>query len=326
MIISRTPFRMSYVGGGTDIGAFYREEMGAVLSTSIDKYMYVSVHTKFDHGIRIAYSKTEEVPSVHDIEHPLVRETLKLLNLDGGLEITSTADIPGKGTGLGSSSSYTVGLISALNAHNRISIPTSRLAEMACEVEIYKCEEPIGKQDQYAAAFGGLNLLEFAPDDEVIVSPVLCSNVFKDIMNENTLIFYTGKVRSASKILAEQTRISGEADKRRILRRMAALAYEFKAAIEASDLTQMGEMLQENWHLKKSLTAGISNLAIDEIYKTALDSGALGGKLLGAGAGGFMMFFAPKSRHQKIKRRLSHLMQVNFNIESTGSRVIYYGE
>ena len=326
MIISRTPFRMSYVGGGTDIRAFFREEMGAVLSTSIDKYMYVSVHTKFDYGIRIAYSKTEEVSSVDDIDHPLVRETLKLLKLDGGLEITSTADIPGKGTGLGSSSSYTVGLITALNAHNRVSIPTSRLAEMACEVEISKCKEPIGKQDQYAAAFGGLNLFEFAPDDEVIVSPVLCSNLFKDIMDESTLIFYTGTVRSASTILAEQTRISGEADKRRILRRMAALAYEFKAAIEASDLAQMGEMLKENWHLKKSLTAGISNSAIDEIYKTGIDSGALGGKLLGAGAGGFMMFFAPKSRHQKIKRKLSHLMQVNFSIESTGSRVIYYGE
>ena len=326
MIISRTPFRMSYVGGGTDIGAFYREEMGAVLSTSIDKYMYISVHAKFDGGIRIAYSKTEEVSSIHEIDHPLVRETLKLLNIHGGLEITSTADIPGKGTGLGSSSTYTVGLITALNAHSGVSIPTSSLAEMACEIEISKCKEPIGKQDQYAAAFGGLNLFEFAPDDQVHVSPILCSNAFKNTINESTLAFYTGTDRSASKILAEQTRISTNVDKRRILRRMAALAYEFKAAIEASDLVEMGELLKENWHLKKSLTANISNSTIDDIYHTAIDAGALGGKLLGAGAGGFMMFLASKSRHQEIKKRLSNLKQVDFNIESTGSKIIYYGQ
>jgi len=326
MIISRTPFRMSYVGGGTDIKAFYQEEIGAVLSTSIDKYMYVSVHSKFDGGIRIAYSKTEEVQSVNEIEHPLVRETLKLLDLDGGIEITSTADIPGKGTGLGSSSSYTVGLITALNAYKGISIPTSILAEQACEVEIIKCQEPIGKQDQYAAAFGGLNLYEFSPDGKVVVSPVLCSGDFRASMNESTLVFYTGTVRSASKILAEQTRISAKEDKRRVLRRMAALAYEFKSAIESNDLSQLGEMLKENWILKKSLTADISNSMIDDIYNTAMSAGALGGKLLGAGAGGFMMFLAAKEHHENIKRRLSHLTPVDFNIESSGSKVIYFGE
>ena len=326
MIISRTPFRMSYVGGGTDIKEFYKEETGAVLSTSIDKYMYVSVHSKFDAGIRIAYSRTEEVNFLHEIEHPLVRETLKLLELKGGLEITSTADIPGKGTGLGSSSSYTVGLINALSAHNNISISPQSLAEKACEVEILKCGEPIGKQDQFAAAFGGLKLYEFMPNDKVIVSPVLCSSEFKDLMNDNTLIFYTGKLRSASKILQEQTRVSNEKDKRLTLRRMAKLAYDFKLSIESNDLNSLGNMLHENWNLKKTLTKEISNSFIDEIYGNAISSGALGGKLLGAGAGGFMMFIAPKNKHQGIIKSLSKLRLINFKLESSGSKIIYYGD
>lgn len=325
MIISRTPFRMSYVGGGTDIKAFYKEETGAVLSTSINKYMYVCVHNKFDDGIRLAYSKIEDVGTVQEIKHPLARETLKLLKCKGGLEIVSIADIPGKGTGLGSSSSYTVGLISALNAHLGVTIPTTSLAEKACEVEITMCGEPIGKQDQFAAAFGGLNLYEFLPDDQVVVSPVLCTSSFRAHMNENTLVFYTGAERSASKILAEQVWESGEKNKRKTLRRMAALAYEFKSAIEVSDLSQLGEMLKENWLLKKSLTAAITNSVIDDIYNTAINSGALGGKLLGAGAGGFMMFLAPKNRHQDIKTKLSHLVPVEFNIEHSGSTIIYNG-
>ena len=326
MIISRTPFRMSYVGGGTDIKAFYQEETGAVLSTSIDKYMYVSVHKKFDDGIRIAYSKNEEVSSIEKIQHPLVRESLKLLNINGGLEITSTADIPGVGTGLGSSSSYTVGLLNALNAFKGSSISTANLAEKACEFEIIKCKEPIGKQDQYAAAFGGLNLFEFLPDDRVISSPVLCSNEFRKKLNCNTLIFYTGTARSASKILAEQTKVSSNKDKRIILRRMAQLAYDFKKGIESKNFNALGEMLKENWKLKKSLTSDISNTLIDDMYESAINSGAIGGKLLGAGAGGFMMFLAPKRAQKKIIESLYKFRQVKFNIENSGSKIIYYGE
>ena len=326
MIISRTPFRMSYVGGGTDIKAFYKDEPGAVLSTAIDKYMYVTVHQKFDGGIRVAYSKTEEVSNIDDIGHPLVKESLKALGVLGGVEITSTADIPAKGTGLGSSSSYTVGLLTALHAYTCKNIPTAHLAELACNIEIIKCEEPIGKQDQYAAAFGGLNLFEFMPDDSVNVSPVLCSNDFRNTLNLSTLVFYTGVTRSASGILAEQTRVSSQENKKLILRRMARLAYDFKLGIEDNSLEHLSELLKENWSLKKTLTDGITNSTIDEIYNTGIGAGAYAGKLLGAGAGGFVMFLAPENRHMEIINALHKLRPVKFNLESSGSKVIYYGE
>jgi D-glycero-alpha-D-manno-heptose-7-phosphate kinase len=326
MIISRTPFRMSYVGGGTDIKAFYKDEPGAVLSTAIDKYMYVTVHQKFDGGIRVAYSKTEEVSNIDDIGHPLVKESLKALGVLGGVEITSTADIPAKGTGLGSSSSYTVGLLTALHAYMGKNIPTAHLAELACNIEIIKCEEPIGKQDQYAAAFGGLNLFEFMPDDSVNISPVLCSNDFRNTLNLSTLVFYTGVTRSASGILAEQTRVSSQENKKLILRRMARLAYDFKLGIEDNSLEHLSELLKENWSLKKTLTDGITNSTIDEIYNAGIGAGAYAGKLLGAGAGGFVMFLAPENRHFEIINALHKLRPVKFNLESSGSKVIYYGE
>jgi D-glycero-alpha-D-manno-heptose-7-phosphate kinase len=317
---------MSYVGGGTDIKAFYKDEPGAVLSTTIDKYMYVTVHQKFDGGIRVAYSKTEEVATIDEIGHPLVKESLKALKVSGGLEITSTADIPGKGTGLGSSSSYTVGLLTALQAYIGKNIPTAHLAEMACDIEIVKCKEPIGKQDQYAAAFGGLNLFEFMPDDSVNVSPVVCTNDFRNTLNLSTLIFYTGLTRSASGILAEQTRVSSQENKKVILRRMAMLAHDFKLGIEDNSLEHLSELLKENWSLKKMLTGKITNSIIDEIYNTGIGAGACAGKLLGAGAGGFMMFLAPINRHEEIINALHKLRPVKFNLESSGSKVIYYGE
>ena len=326
MIITRTPFRMSYVGGGSDISAFYREEPGAVLSTTIDKYMYITVHKKFDGGIRVAYSRTEEVSCVPDIEHPLVKAILLELGIDGGIEITSTADIPGKGSGLGSSSSYTVGLLNALHAYKGKSAPTVHLAELACDIEIVKCKEPIGKQDQYAAAFGGLNLFEFMPDDSVNVSPVLCSNYFRNTLNLSTLVFYTGVTRSASGILAEQTRVSSQENKKLILRRMARLAYDFKLGIEDNSLEHLSELLKENWSLKKTLSDGITNSTIDEIYNAGIGAGAYAGKLLGAGAGGFVMFLAPENRHMEIIDVLHKLRPVKFNLEASGSKVIYYGE
>jgi len=326
MIITRTPFRMSYVGGGTDIKAFYKNEPGAVLSAAIDKYMYVTVHQKFDGGIRVAYSKTEEVSNIDDIEHPLVRESLKKLGILGGVEITSTADIPAKGTGLGSSSSYTVGLLNALHTYIKKNISTKQLAELACDIEIIKCKEPIGKQDQYAAAFGGLNLFEFMPDDSVNVSPVICSNDFRNTLNLSTLVFYTGITRSASGILAEQTKVSSQKNKKIILRQMARLAYDFKLGIENNSLEHLSELLKENWSLKKTLTDGITNSTIDEIYNAGIDAGAHAGKLLGAGAGGFMMFLAPENKHLEIINAVHKLRPVKFNIESSGSKVIYYGE
>ena len=307
MIITRTPFRMSYVGGGTDIASFYRDEGGAVLSTAIDKYMYITVHKKFDDGVRVAYSRVEEVQAVSDINHPLVREVLAELDLNGGVEITSTADIPAKGTGLGSSSSYTVGLISALIAFMGKQIRPEDLASMACKIEIERCGEPIGKQDQYAAAIGGLKLYEFRSDESVGITPVLCSDNFRGILDNSTLIFYTGKTRSASGILAEQTKNNASDDKKISLRRMVELAYEFKAGIEAENLLMLGELLKENWSLKKRLASGITNPHIDEMYLSGMQAGAIGGKLLGAGAGGFMMFLVDSKNREAVIKAIANI-------------------
>ncbi|MDB2434694.1 hypothetical protein N9W66_11200 [Luminiphilus sp.] len=315
---------MSYVGGGSDIKSFYAQEPGAVLSTAIDKYMYVTLHKRFDDGLRIAYSRTEEVDDVEQILHPLVREALKKMEISGGVEITSTADIPAKGTGLGSSSSYTVGLLTALHAFKGLQVSNTKIAEMACDIEINRCGEPIGKQDQYAAAIGGLKLYEFLPDDTVTVAPVIAAGEFKKQLNDETLIFYTGGTRSASNILAEQTRNNTHSSKVRILRRMTELAHEFKRGIEFADIQYLGELLQENWSLKTRLASGITNKLIDEMYQAGIQAGARGGKLLGAGAGGFMMFIADKRRHDEITKALAKYRAFKFSIENSGSQVIYY--
>jgi D-glycero-alpha-D-manno-heptose-7-phosphate kinase len=314
---------MSYVGGGTDINAFYKDEPGAVVSTSINKYMYITVHEKFDKGIRIAYSSVEEVDKISDIKHPLVRECLKLTGINGGIEITSTADIPGKGTGLGSSSSYTVGLLNALNAFNSQAVDIYKIASDACEIEIDKCKEPIGKQDQFAAAFGGLKIYEFMPDESVKVIDIDCSNSFKSILDQSSISFYLGTTRSASKILEEQTKVSSNKDKKLILRRMADIAREFKTGIEISSFEYLTDLMNENWELKKSMTSHISNSFIDEVYKAGINSGAKAGKLLGAGGGGFVTFLAPKENHPKIRKSLKELKEVSLRMENGGTQIIY---
>ena len=322
MIISKTPFRMSYVGGGTDIKAFYQEEPGAVVSTSINKHMYITVHEKFDEGIRIAYSNVEEVKSIADIEHPLVRECLKLTKVNGGVEITSTADIPGKGTGLGSSSSYTVGLLHALYAFKEEYSDAYQIASEACDIEINKCGEPIGKQDQFAAAYGGLRMYEFMPDESVKIEDIKCTKNFKKLLDDSSISFYLGSTRSASKILEVQTRESHRNEKKLILRRMAEIAREFKSGIEDSNFDELIELMNENWSLKKSMTSKISNDLIDDVYQAGLKSGAKAGKLLGAGGGGFVTFLAP-NRHQNIRESLSGLKEVDLKMESDGSKVIF---
>lgn len=324
MIISRTPLRMSFVGGGSDIASFYRQYGGAVLSTAIRKYVYVSVNQKFDGGIRLAYSRTEEVASLDQIEHRLLRATFEMLRLQGGVEITTTADIPSKGTGLGSSSSFTVGLIQAVSAFLGKHASAQELAERSCEVEIERCGEPIGKQDQYAAAYGGFNLIEFNADDSVAVSPVIMSRQTRNDLENQILTFYTGRTRSASNILREQTAVSGaDAGKQATLRRMVELAYLLRDELGEGRTETFGSILHENWMLKKSLTSDISNPDIDGWYEAATRAGATGGKLLGAGAGGFMMFFAPKERHEAIERAVG-LRRVDMGFEPLGSRILFY--
>ena len=323
MIISKTPFRMSYVGGGSDMKAFYQDEPGAVVSTSINKYMYITLHDKFDGGIRIAYSNVEELDHVNNIKHPLVRECLKLTGIDGGVEITSTADIPAKGTGLGSSSSYTVGLLNAIYEFQGIKVDKYKLANDACNIEINRCGEPIGKQDQFAASFGGLRLYEFLPNEDVIIEEIKISQDFKNFFDNYTLSFFLGSTRSASKILLKQTNEINKKKKKLALRRMVEIAREFKISVEDSNIDNLNELMNENWSLKKSMTSEISNSFIDEVYQTGLDAGAKAGKLLGAGGGGFVTFFAPLDSHDAIRKSLQKLKEVELKMEGAGSQIIF---
>jgi D-glycero-alpha-D-manno-heptose-7-phosphate kinase len=286
--------------------------------------MYICVNKKFDGRIRISYTRTEEVERREDVEHPLVREALDLVGIDGGIEIASMADIPSKGSGLGSSSTYTVGLLNALYAYRNQFAPKEKLASQACEIEINRCGEPIGKQDQYAAAYGGLNLIRFHPDDSVSVDPVICKPSLLQEMEDSTLVFFTGRTRSASAVLSNQSAAMKTTDRRMLMRRMVQLAFEMKEQLESGTLEHLGRLLDENWRLKAQLTSGITDPQIDAWYASGMAHGALGGKLLGAGNGGFMMFYAPKERHVQIKAALSDLEPVKFRFDRTGAQIVFY--
>lgn len=326
MIISRTPLRMSLVGGGTDIPAFYRKHGGAVVSTTINKYVYVAVHKEFENRIRIAYSKVEHPKNVEAIKHPLVRECLKLVGIEGGIEIMSMSDIPATGSGLGSSSSFTVGLLNALWAYcNQIPFPNdNELARAACQVEIELCGEPIGKQDQYAAAFGGLNYMTFNKDDSVCVEPIECASETLRTLERRTLLFYTGITRQSWTVLREQeAAITADhaKTKRKTLERMVQIAIDTNTILRHHNLSRYGDLLHENWELKKSLGWNVSSHFIDKWYDAARKAGALGGKLLGAGNGGFLMFYALEEHHEAIKKALP-LRRIDFKFEPQGSRIV----
>jgi len=324
MIISQTPFRISFAGGGSDLPAYYRQHGGAVVSTAIDKYVYVTVSRKFDHTLRVSYSRTEEVENAAQLQHPIVREGLHMLGLKGGLEITSVADIPSRGTGLGSSSSFAVGLMHALHAIEGRHVSAEQLADEACRIEIEKCGEPIGKQDQYAAALGGLNYIQFHKDGSVQVDPIVLLPGSRETMNRNMLMFYTGITRSASEILANQSKaLADQGKKVEAMHQMVVYAAELRDALCAGNFDAMGRILHENWLLKQSLADGISSGQINGWYQRALEAGALGGKLLGAGGGGFLLFYALPETHAAIKDALPNLRSVQFSTEPRGSRIIF---
>lgn len=327
MIISRTPLRISFAGGGSDLPAYYRHEPGAVVSTAIDKYIYITVNRKFDNKIRASYSVTEIVDSVSELRHELIREALKLTGLCSGIEITSISDIPSQGTGLGSSSTYTVGLLSALYAYSGRSVGAERLAREACHIEIERCGKPIGKQDQYIAAYGGLKYIQFNPDESTFVDPIVCNPKTKERLQEHLLLLYTGMTRSANGILREQqANTASDAERRQALRNMVRLAEDMRAALCRDDLDSFGEMLHRGWLEKKKLASGISNGAIDHWYEEARRHGALGGKITGAGGGGFLLLYAPPERHPEIVQALSDLRPVPFRFEPQGSKIIYIEE
>ena len=324
MIISKTPLRISFVGGGSDIESFYLKSGGAVISTTIDKYVYITVNKKFDQHIRVSYSKTEEVARVEEIEHKLVREILKFHKIPGGVEITSIADIPSRGTGMGSSSSFSVGLLHCLYAYKNKYVSAERLARESSYIEIEKCKEPIGKQDHYNAAFGGFNFIQFNTDGSVKVEPLIFQKKTRETLKKSLLLFYTGLTRSASGILREQVKnVSKSMEKRKMLEKMIGLAYKLKEDLQENRLDTLGEVLHQNWLLKKGLAESISTTQIDTWYNKALRNGAIGGKLLGAGGGGFLLFFAPKQKHHKIIAALKGLQPVPFDLDTEGSKIIF---
>lgn len=324
MIITRTPFRVSFCGGGSDLRSFYEKYEGCVLSTTINKYMYISIHPYFEENkIALKYSKTEIVDSIDAIEHRIFKEALRQYNVTG-VELTSTADIP-SGTGLGSSSSFTVGLINVLNAYTGKYASKGEIAENACDIEINRLGAPIGKQDQYAAAFGGLNFIRFLSNGETVVEPVLVKKNTLSQLEENLMMFYTGQLHDANKILAEQKSNMKKIDKTDSLRTMCGLARNLKKSLENQDLDAFGEILHENWILKKQLASGISNLAIDEAYDKAIRNGARGGKLLGAGGGGFLLFYCEKEKQQHLRNALG-LREFPFRFEHNGTSIVHVGD
>jgi len=324
MIISQTPFRVSFAGGGSDLPAYFRKHGGAVVSTAIDKFVYVTVSKKFDESHRVSYSRTEEVERASDLKHPIVRESMSLLGIEGGIEITSVADIPSKGTGLGSSSSFAVGLLHALQATMGRYVPAETLARQACSIEIEKCKEPIGKQDQYAAAYGGMNFIRFQKDGAVNIEPIVIPSGGREQIENNMLLFYTGLTRSASEILSIQSKaLDSKPRAEETMHRMVGYAEELRDELWKGNFDSLGRILHENWLLKQSMASGITSEQINAWYDSALAAGALGGKLLGAGGGGFLLFYAPTEKHTAIAAALPTLRRIPFRLEPRGSRIIF---
>ncbi len=324
MIISRTPLRITFTGGGTDLPAYFcTNPPGRVLSAAIDKYIHVTVNKKFDEKIRVSYSVTEIVDHVDQIAHPSVREALKLLDIDGGIEIVSISDIPSRGTGLGSSSTFLVGLLNALHAYRGEFVSADELGREAVQVERRILQEPGGLQDQYMAAFGGMQMLEFYPDWSVRNSPVIMKEEYREEFMGNLLLLYTGRERSSTSIHVNQSKAISHREN--FYDTMRELTLKLYGKLAAGELDDVGRIMDTNWQLKKELAEGISDPEIDRLYELAIKNGAMGGKLIGAGGGGFLLFYAPKGSHAGIINALG-LRKVDFKIDFQGSRIIFVGD
>jgi D-glycero-alpha-D-manno-heptose-7-phosphate kinase len=325
MIIVRSPLRVSLGGGGTDLPSYYREHEGFLISAAIDKYIYISIHRPFIEGIFLKYSELESVKIVEDIKHPIIREVLKLQNLNSPqIEISSMADIPA-GTGLGSSGSFTTGLLKALYAHRRRHIHQEELAELACHIEIELLREPIGKQDQYISAIGGITSFAFHKNDKVISAPLHLSIDTLHDLEDNLLLFFTGFARSASNILQDQKTKSekNDEDMTNNLHYVKELGYRSKTSLENGDTNLFGELMHEHWENKKRRSGGMSNSDIDNWYNLAMKNGAIGGKLVGAGGGGFLMFMAKDKARLRKAMKESGLEEVRFKFDFEGTKVIH---
>jgi len=324
LIIARSPLRISLGGGGTDLPSYYREHTGFVMAAAIDKYVYVTIHEMFAEGILLKYSRMERVSTPEEIQHPIIREAIKLVEpRTNRLEITSLADIPA-GTGLGSSGSFTTALLRALHALNRNFLTPRELAEQACFIEIERLGEPVGKQDQYIAAFGGITCFTFLPDGHVEVEPLRLDAETLHNLEDNLALFFTGYTREASSILREQDSRSRQGDREMIehLHVVKELGYESRRALERGDLRGFAELMNVHWEHKKARSGGMTNPRIDEYYQLGLRNGALGGKLIGAGGGGFLMFYAEDKTRLRRAMTQAGLREVRIRFDFEGTRLL----
>ena len=322
MIITRTPFRVSFAGGGSDIKEYYQKYGGAVLSVTINKYIYLSMHPYFQKdGYFLKYSNLECVDNVNKIQHRIIKQILDDYNIKG-IDFNSSADIP-SGTGLGSSSAFTAGLINLCNIYTQKYMKKTEIANYACEIEIDKLKEPIGKQDQYACAIGGLNFIEFNRDDIVTTEKIVLDKDKLNNLQSSLLMFYTGANRSASAVLKEQKGNIADGKKTANLQKMVLLAYELRDELLKGNIDCFGEILHKGWLYKKELSSQISNEKIDYYYNLAMQNGASGGKLLGAGQNGFLLFYAEKNKQQQLRTALKELSELDFEFENIGTTVIY---
>ena len=321
MIVVQTPLRISFFGGGTDFPSFFMEEGGCVLSSAIDKYIFVTVKKRFDHKLRIGYTQTEMVDDVSQIHHEMIREALLLTGVSQGIEVTTMGDIPSEGSGLGSSSTVTVGAVHALHTYLGNIVTVEQLAREACDIEIGRLGKPIGIQDQYIAAYGNLRFFEFCPDGQVKVEKVILDADLRRELNDRFLLFFTGISRKADSVLTEQK--SNIKDRMNVLREIRDMAYQAKSDLQAGQFDAFGSLLHRSWELKKRMAGQISNGRIDEMYDAARRAGAIGGKITGAGGGGFILLCAPHEKHQAIRQALSGLQELPFQLEPDGTKVIF---
>ena len=321
MIITQTPLRVGLVGGGTDLPDYYREHGGRVLNAAIDKYVYVVVKQRFDDDIYVNYSSKEIVSRVEDLQHELVREALHMTGIRGGVEITTLSDIPSSGgSGLGSSSAVTVGLLQALFTYQGRQLTAEELADRACAIEIDRCRKPIGKQDQYAAAYGGVCDIRFGPGDGVVVDQLALTPQIRRKVQEELLLFFTGVTRSANSILSEQT--ANIADRLPQLHQLRDLAGDAATGLRDGDVDALGVAMNKSWAAKRELASGVSTSQIDEAVEAAISAGATGVKVTGAGGGGFLLVVCPLENQRRVREQLAHLRELPISIEPYGSRVI----
>lgn len=326
MIITRTPFRISFAGGGSDLKNYYEKFGGSVISASINKYIYLSMHPYFDKkGYLLKYAKTEQAKDLDEIQHPIIKEVFKKHGIIG-VDFNSSADIP-SGTGLASSSAFTVGLINLCNVYTDKYMDREEIANQACKIEIEDLKEPIGKQDQYACACGGINFIEFHKDGKVEVEKLYLQTDAYNVLEKNLLMFYTGQTRMAGSILSEQKEnTTNDSAKINNLHKMVALSKELRNELLKGNTNAMGEILHTGWMYKKELANGISNPEIDYYYNLALENGARGGKLLGAGGGGFLLFYVEEQYRNKVRKALSNLKEIDFNFDNKGTNIIHYSK